>query len=75
MDKPIKLAEFILSLLVFVGVLTTAWVSLNRENADQESRIKGLEIQFNKLENKSDKIIDKIETLTIFMARSEPDKK
>lgn len=71
MDKPIRLIEFLITVLAFVGILVAGWVNINRENADQEARIRTLEGQFQKLDAKSDKIIDKLETLTIIMANKQ----
>lgn len=71
MDKPIRLIEFLLTVLAFVGILVAGWVNLNRESADQGARIKTLEGQFQKLDSKSDKIIDKLEVLTIIMANKQ----
>lgn len=63
MDKPIKLGEFILSLLLFIGTVTAGWVTLNREQATYGTRIDNLERNYQRTEEKTDRILDKLEVL------------
>lgn len=71
MEKPIRLFEFIISLLVLLGIIITAWVNINREQSDHEARLRNIEVQYNKLDGKVDKILDKIETLTIVLSNKQ----
>lgn len=76
MEKPIRLLEFLISLLILVGVGVTAWVNINREQADQEARIRSLELNYASLNikidaisttvtAKTDRILDKLDAINI----------
>ncbi len=71
MEKHIRVWEFIMSLLLFLGILVGIYVNIEKRDASQDERIKALEYQYQKLDSKSDKILDKLETLTIIMANKQ----
>jgi uncharacterized protein YxeA len=75
LDRTIRLGEFIISALIFLGIIVGVYVNIENKATDQGVRIKHLEDQYQKLDTKSDKILDKIETLTIFMASEEGSKR
>ena|ERR1700760_232232 len=66
-EKPIKLIEFILSLLAFLALLATGWVSINKTVSAHDERLNSLEqwkVDFQKrFDDKTDKILDKIDGL------------
>lgn len=67
-NSNIRWIDFIFSLLAFLGVIVGVYVSMEKTSTDHEGRLKNLEIQSQKFDAKVDKVLDKIETLTIITA-------
>jgi hypothetical protein len=70
-ERHIKVWQFVLSLLGFLGILVSIYVNIEKRDSSQDERIKNLETQYIKMDNKSDKILDKIETLMILTANKQ----
>lgn len=68
MDKPIKLGEFIMSFLLFVGVVCSAYASIKSDISNGSVRLNTLEQNYQKLEQKIDKgnerVVDKLDIIT-----------
>lgn len=69
--SPIKTWTFIITLLGTIVVITTGWVRINERVGNSEVRITTLETQYQRTDAKLDKIIDKLENISVDLAHKQ----
>jgi hypothetical protein len=71
LDKSVNLGHLLFSALMLLTVVIGGYANLKSTDSAHEERIKQLEIQYQRIDGKSDKILDKLETLTILVANKQ----
>lgn len=73
--KTVSVPIYLFSLFGTIGLIITAWVALNRSDASQEVRLSNLEIRQErvdqKIDAKTEKILDKLEQINTTLANKQ----
>lgn len=69
MDKPIKIGEFVMSLLIFLGAIVSGWVTVKTDLSNNNTRIGNLEDNYRRFDAKMDNNNDKVMTKLDFIQR------
>lgn len=73
--KTVSVPMYFFSLIGTIGLIVGGWISMNRSDAAQEERLKNLEIQQTrteqKIDSKTEKILDKLEQINSTLANKQ----
>lgn len=71
MEKGLRIGEFIISLVVLIGMGVAAWVNVKTSQATQAEQIRTLENQMSKADAKQEQILNVVNDIKIILERKQ----